>query len=153
MAVDLPPLAAREVHRRRSRLGKVGVITGSGTPADATPGHTPPRSRHRARASGIRHRVRSSKICRRHTPSGPPPMLPKLTAPRATAVTTGPRVRHRRSSGSGAPSALACPPHERCRRSILGSAAAGPYDRCRSYARGNRRRCSLAWGNTTPAKS
>jgi hypothetical protein len=64
----------------------------------ATPRRATPRSRHRADASGIRRCVRSSKIRRRCCRS-----LSRL----ATAVTTGPRVRHRRSSGSGAPSVLA----------------------------------------------
>jgi hypothetical protein len=41
MVVDPPPLAPREVRRRRSRLGKADVIAGGGTPACATPGRTP----------------------------------------------------------------------------------------------------------------
>jgi hypothetical protein len=89
----------REVRCRRSRQGKAGVVAGGETPAGATPGRAPPRSRHRARASGIRCLVRSSKIRRS--------LLPKPTAPRATAVTTGPRVHRHHSSGSRASSMLA----------------------------------------------
>jgi hypothetical protein len=61
------------------------------------------------RASRIRCHVRSSKICRHRIPSWPPLVLSKPTAPRVTAVTTGPRVHHRRLSGSGASSTLALP--------------------------------------------
>jgi hypothetical protein len=106
----------REVHRRCSRLGKVDIVARGGTPAGATPGRVPPRSRHLARSSRIRRHVRSSKIHHRRAPLGPLPVLPKPTASRATAVTTGPRVRCHRSSSLGASSALACPHQERrCR--------------------------------------
>jgi hypothetical protein len=52
MVVNPPPLAHMEVYRRRSRLGKVAVITGGGMPASATPGHVPLRSRRRAHLWG-----------------------------------------------------------------------------------------------------
>jgi hypothetical protein len=75
----------REVRRRRSRLGKDGDVARRGTPAGATPGRTPPRSRHRARASGIRRHVCSSKIRRRCCRSLPrlaqPPSPPGLGSP------------------------------------------------------------------------
>jgi hypothetical protein len=85
----------REVRHNRSCLGKAGVVTGGGTLACATLGCALLRSRHRAHASGICHHVCSSKI-RRRAPSGPPPVMPKPTVPRSTAVTSGPRVRRRR---------------------------------------------------------
>jgi hypothetical protein len=81
---------SREVCHRPSCLGKVGVVAWGGTSAGATPGHVPPRSRRRTRATGICRRVRTSWICRRRAPSGPPPPLPKPTAPRATIIATGP---------------------------------------------------------------
>jgi hypothetical protein len=58
---------------------------------------------------------------RRNDPrsSWPPPPLSMPTTPHATAVATGPRVRRRRSSASGASSQLACPSQERCCRSFL----------------------------------
>jgi hypothetical protein len=96
-AVDPPPLTPREVHHRRSRLEKAGVIAEGGTPASATPRHTPPR---------IRRRVRASQICHRRAPSGPPPSLPKPTTPRncrrpwglgCAAAARSLRERHRRS--------------------------------------------------------
>jgi hypothetical protein len=82
-----------------------GVIAGGGTPAGATLGRVPPKSRRRACASGMRRRVRASQIHHRRAPSGPPP-LPKHTTTRATAVATGPGVRRRRSSASRASSSL-----------------------------------------------
>jgi hypothetical protein len=51
--------------------------------------------------------------------SWPPSSLSTPTAPRTTSVATGPRVRRRRPSALGAPSPLARPPRERCRRSFL----------------------------------
>jgi hypothetical protein len=89
MVVDPPPLAPREVRHRRSFLRKAGVVAGGGTPAGATPGHVPPRSRCRTRASGIRRRVRASQIHRCCAPSGPPPPLSKPTAPCATVSPLG----------------------------------------------------------------
>jgi hypothetical protein len=112
--VDQPPLAPREVRCRRSRLGKVGVVAGGGMPACATPERTLLRSRCRTCASGIRRRVRASQIHRRHAPLGPPSPLLKPTTPHTTIIATGPGVRRRCSS------ALARPPQERRRRSILG---------------------------------
>jgi hypothetical protein len=85
MVVDHSP--PREVRRRHSRLGKAVVVTGGGR--QRAPLWDPP-------SCALLQDL--------------PPLLPKPTASRATAVTTGPRVRRHRSSGLGAPSVLAPPP-------------------------------------------
>jgi hypothetical protein len=106
----IPTARAWEVCHRHSRLGKVGIVAGGGTPAGATPRLAPPRSRRCTRASGIPHRGRLSQICCcRRTPSEPPPLQSKPIVPRTTVVATRPRVRRCHSSAS-----------ERRRRSILG---------------------------------
>jgi hypothetical protein len=74
--------------------------------------------------------------------SWPPPPLPTPTVPCATAFATGPRVRCRRSSASGAPSPLARPSREHHRRSFLverrrRSLASGRTAARRSHGRGN----------------
>jgi hypothetical protein len=133
----------REVCRRRSRLGKAGVIAGGGTPAGATQGRAPSRSRHRVGAPGLDRRVRSSKIRRRCYWS-----LSRLTQPQSPP-------------GLGC-AAAACPFQERRRclparlRSVAASrpprraTVASPRDRRRSHARGNRHRRSLTRGNCHP---
>jgi hypothetical protein len=137
--VDPLSLASREVRHRRSRLGKVGVFVGGGTPTSTTLGHAPPRIQCRTRASGIRRRVRASQI-RRHR--APPPLL-KTTTPRATAVATGPRVRRRCSSASGA---SLDPGGAPCRLPSFGRHR-------RSHARANHSRRSLAQENRRPTKT
>jgi hypothetical protein len=82
----------REVCHRRSRLGKADVVMGGG--------------RQRAPLRSVRLWDSPPYALLQD----PPPLLSTPTAPRATTVTTEPRLRRRRSSGSGAPSVLARPP-------------------------------------------
>jgi hypothetical protein len=80
--------------RRGHRIGGVGHRR---TPEPPTP-----------RVATITRDDRSTHDRRSHSLLPWPP-LPKPTAPHTTAITTGPRVRWRRSSALGAPSPLASP--------------------------------------------
>jgi hypothetical protein len=73
------------------------------------------------RVAAIARDDRASRDCQSHPHLlWPPPPLSRPTAPRATAVATGPGVRRHRSFASGASSPLALPPRERRRHSVLG---------------------------------
>jgi hypothetical protein len=82
---------------------------------------TPPKPPDQRSWSSKDARATHASLGRRsdpHLPWPPPPLLTP-TAPHATVVATGPGVRRRRSSASGAPSPLARLPRERRCRSIF----------------------------------
>jgi hypothetical protein len=110
-----------------------------GTPAGATPGCASPRSRHRAGASGIRRRVRSSKNRRRCCRSLP--RLAQTPSPLGLgcAAVARPVREHRRCLPARYRSVTVGRPPRR-------ATAASPRDRRRSHTRGNRRRRSSGSG-------
>jgi hypothetical protein len=91
----------REVRRRRSRLGIAGVVV----EGDASGRHSGARASEEPTSCAHLWDLPPRALLQ-----DPSPLLPKPTAPRATAITTGPRVRRHRLSGLGAPSVLARPP-------------------------------------------
>jgi hypothetical protein len=132
--VDPPSLAPREICHRRSRLGKVGVVAGGGTPAGTTPGRAPPRSVGAALPQGHQRRCRSLP-CLVQLPS--PPGLGCVVATRPLRERRRRSIQRERRRWS--------PSSRRHRR--------WPRDYRCSHVRENCHRRSLAQGNCRPAKT